>query len=327
MTHTPSFAAPRWLRNRHVMTIVASLARRSVDLGLVRERWELPDGDFLDIDRMQSRDAHAPLVVVCHGLEGSSQSTYVLGVIARAKARGFGAVALNFRGCSGEPNRTARLYHSGETTDLAFVVERLVMEQPERRLFLVGFSLGGNVVTKYLGERGTLATPHVLAASVISVPFDLSACCDALDGPGRLAKVYRARFLRTLVPKALAKARAFPGTIDERRIESARLLREFDDAATAPLHGFDGAADHYARSSSGPFIPKIRVPLLIVSAEDDPFVPGETLPTDLMKENPHVTPLVSRQGGHVGFLAGAPWSPVRWAEDRAVEFLSTHHAP
>jgi hypothetical protein len=306
------------------MTIAASFTRRPMKLDLRRERWDLPDGDFLDVDRMASPGADAPLVVVCHGLEGSSGSPYVLGILARARARGYAALALNFRGCSGEPNRAARLYHSGETTDLAFVIQRLLAEQPDRKLLLVGFSLGGNVVTKYLGEQGESAAPHVLAAAVVSVPFDLSACCDALDGPGRLARVYRQRFLLTLVPKALAKARAFPGTVDPDRIKGARLLREFDDAATAPFHGFAGAADYYARSSSGPFVAKVRTPLLVLSAEDDPFVPGSTLPTGVMKENPLVMPLISREGGHVGFLGGTPWDPTRWAEDRAMEFLAAH---
>jgi hypothetical protein len=308
------------------MTIAASVARLPVRLDLRRERWELPDGDFLDVDRLAAADPDAPHLVVCHGLEGSSRAGYVLGVMARARARGLGAVALNFRGCSGEPNRLARLYHSGDTADLAHAVDRLIAERPGRRLGLVGFSLGGNVVTKYLGERGAATAPAVRAAAVISVPFDLAGCCAALDGPGTLARVYRDRFLRTLRPKALAKARRFPGTIDEARVRRARTIRDFDDAATAPLHGFTGADDYYARSSSGPVLPAVRRPLLVISAEDDPFVPGPTLPRAALRDNPHVTALVSGTGGHVAFVAGPPWDPQRWAEDRAVEFLAAQLA-
>lgn len=321
--HGVAFAPARWLPNRHLMTIAASLVRFPDRLSPRRTRWELADGDFLDVDRLDVRDPEAPLVVVCHGLEGSSRSGYVLGVMARAHARGLAVAALNFRGCSGELNRLPRLYHSGETADLAHAVERLIEERPRRRIGLVGFSLGGNVVAKYLGERGADVPENVRAAAVISVPFQLEGCCDALDGPGALARMYRTRFLRTLVPKALAKARRFPGALDEARLARVRSLRDYDDAVTAPLHGFTGAADYYARSSSGPLLPGVRRPLLAISAEDDPFVPGPTLPIGALHGNPHVTALVSPAGGHVAFVSGPPWDPRRWAEDRAVEFLAS----
>jgi hypothetical protein len=316
------FVPARWLPNRHLMTIAASVLRLPPRLGLRRERWELPDGDFLDVDRLDAADPGAPLLVVCHGLEGSSRSGYVLGVMERARARGLAACALNFRGCSGELNRLPRFYHSGETSDLAHAVERLVAERPGRALALIGFSLGGNVVTKYLGERGEAAPAEVRAGAVISVPFDLDGCCAALDGPGVLARLYRDRFLRTLRPKAEAKARRFPRSLDAERIRGARSLRAYDDAVTAPLHGFAGAADYYARSSSGPLLPRVARPLLAISAEDDPFVPGPTLPLAALRENPRLTALVSPAGGHVGFVAGPPWAPERWAEDRAVAFVA-----
>jgi predicted alpha/beta-fold hydrolase len=234
------------------MTITASLARAPLRLPLRRERWELPDGDFLDVDRLDAADRDAPLLVICHGLEGSSRSGYVLGVMDRARARGLATCALNFRGCSGELNRLPRFYHSGETGDLAHALERLAEERPGRTIGLVGFSLGGNVVTKLLGERG--AEIPARAAAVVSVPFDLAGCCAALDGPGLLTRVYRERFLRTLRPKALAKARRFHGLLDEARVREARTLRAYDDAVTAPLHGFADAGDYYARSSSAGFL-------------------------------------------------------------------------
>lgn len=323
--HAP-FSPARWIRNRHLMTITASLVRVPPRLPICRERWELPDGDFLDVDRLDGARPDSPVVLICHGLEGSSQAGYVLGVMQQARARGLASVALNFRSCSGEPNRLPRFYHSGETSDLGYVIDRLLAERPERCLGLVGFSLGGNVVAKYLGERGAAVPDGVRAGVVISVPFDLERCCAAIDGSDLASLVYRERFLRLLRPKALAKARRFPGLIDEARVQRARSLREFDDAVTAPIHGFAGAADYYARSSSGPLLPGVRRPLLVISAEDDPFVPGSTLPIRALRENAYVTPLVSAAGGHVGFLSGPPWALRRWAEEQAAEFIAGHIA-
>ena len=319
-----SFTAARWLPNRHLMTVTASLARLPVRLPLRRVRWELPDGDFLDVDRLEGALPDAPVALICHGLEGSSRAGYVLGAMAQLRARGLAAVALNFRGCSGELNRLPRLYHSGETGDLAFAVERIAAERPARPIALLGFSLGGNVVAKYLGERGVEVPRSVRAAAVISVPFDLAGCSDAIDGPGLPALLYRERFLRRLRPKALAKAERFPGAIDAARVQRCRLLREFDDAVTAPLHGFIDAADYYARASSGPLLPNVNRPLLIVSAEDDPFVPGSTLPRAAMAANPRITAIVTPDGGHVGFLAGPPWALRRYAEERAAEFIANN---
>jgi predicted alpha/beta-fold hydrolase len=319
-----SYEAPRWLRNRHLMTILASVVRLPVRLPTRRERWELPDGDFVDVDRLEAH-ADAPMVVVCHGLEGSSRSGYVRGVMREAQAHGFAAVALNFRGCSGELNRLARFYHSGETGDLAHVIDRLRAERPGRPMALCGFSLGGNVVTKYLGERGDDVPAEIRAAVVISVPFDLAGCCLALDGPGLPAWVYRERFLRRLRKKTLEKA-ARHTHIDAARARAARTLRTFDDAVTAPLHGFRDAGDYYARSSSAAFIANVRRPLLIIQAEDDPFVPPSTLPRAAFAANPMITLELSRTGGHVGFVAGPPWRPSRHAERRAAAFLAGHLA-
>jgi len=315
-----SYAAPRWLPNRHLMTMYASVVRLPLRLPVSRERWELPDGDFLDVDRLRA-PGDAPLLIVCHGLEGSSRAGYVRGVLAEAQARGLGALAINFRGCSGEPNRLARSYHSGETGDLSWVIDRVRAERPGRALGLCGFSLGGNVVTKYLGERGPQVAPEVRAAAVVSVPFDLDGCCLALDGPGLAARIYRERFLRQLRKKALDKARRF-GAVDASRVRPARTLRAFDDAVTAPLHGFAGAADYYARSSAGPFVPSVLRPLLVIHAEDDPFIPPSTLPRAALAANPHITFEASREGGHVAFLAGPPWRPRRHAEACATAFLA-----
>lgn len=309
------YVAPRWLPNGHVMTIWGSLVRLPARLPVVRQRWELADGDFLDVDRIAGATADAPLVVILHGLEGSSKAGYVRGVMGAAHARGLGAVALNFRGCSGELNRLPRFYHSGETGDLALAIDRLAAERPGRALGLCGFSLGGNVVAKFLGERGDAVPPSVRAAAVVSVPFDLDACARALDGPGFGAWIYRERFLRRLREKALAKR---PPGIDLDRVRAAKSLRDFDDTVTAPLHGFRSAGEYYARSSSGPLLGGVRRPLLVITADDDPLVPAATLPGFA---NAEITLERFHGGGHVAFVDGPPWRPRRWAERRVVEFL------
>ena len=262
----------------------------------------------------------APLLIVLHGLEGSASSHYVRGLLARARDRGWRGMALNFRSCSGEANRLLRSYHSGETGDLGEAVRRARSESPRAPLLLAGCSLGGNVVVKWLGEQGDAAS--VQAAVGLSVPFDLKLCAHALDARDAMAFVYRTRFLRTLKRKALEKADRFP-QLDPSRVGAARTLFEFDEAVTAPVHGFSGAEDYWAQSSSGDFVPHVRVPLLLVSAEDDPFIPSECLPRAAAMANPSVTLEVYPHGGHLGFVAG-PHLPWFWAEWRAVEFLAEH---
>lgn len=318
-----AFVAPRWLTGRHAQTVWGSLVRLPVRVPTRRERWELPDGDFIDVDRVAAREPDGPVVIICHGLEGSSRAGYVRGLIAELSARGCGAAALNFRGCSGEPNRLPRFYHSGDTGDLAFAVDKLIAEQPKRALALAGFSLGGNVVAKYLGERGDAAPAQIRAAAVVSVPFDLARCAVALDGNDLMARVYRRRFLVRLRKKLQLKASRFPSlVVNLDRAFAAQSFADFDELVTAPLHGFAGAADYWARSSSGPLLDKIRRPLLILAAEDDPFVPLDAMPGAAAKANPMLTLEVSKQGGHVAFVEGMPWKPRRFAERRVSEFLS-----
>ncbi len=227
-----------------------------------------------------------------HGLEGSSKSGYVVECLRLAAARGWGAVALNFRGCSGEPNRNARSYCSGDYLDAVFALQR--MRAPR---FAIGFSLGGNVLLKMLAERHDDA--GVGAAVAVSVPFDLHACARALDGPGVMMRVYQVRFLRTLRAKALAAAARHPGTLDPARITKSRGIIGFDDAVTAPLYGHASAADYYAWASSGPLLSRIRTPTLLISAEDDPLAPASLMP---QVENPALTRLVTPQGGHCGWV-------------------------
>lgn len=315
---TVPFTPAPWLPGPNAQTVFANLWRPPSGLRPRRERWELPDGDFLDLDR--HGDPDGPTAVVLHGLEGSSRAPYVRRMVAALQALGLSAVAVNFRGCSGAMNRLPRLYHSGETTDLDRVVRRLAAERPGRPLAVTGFSLGGNVAAKWLGERGADLPAEVRAGAVISVPFDLSACALAIDGPGFWPFVYRERFLRMLRRKALAKARAFPALLDAAAIPRIRTFAAFDEQVTSRLHGFAGARDYWSRSSSGPFLAGVRVPLLLLSADDDPMVPTGSLPRP--GQNPHLTVEVTRGGGHVGFVAGPPWGFRFHAEPRAAAFVA-----
>ncbi|MBS2022801.1 MAG: hydrolase [Deltaproteobacteria bacterium] len=323
------FVPARALGNPHLQTIYAPLFRRNAPLSLRRERLTTADGDFVDLDFLDgpAGSESAPRLVVLHGLEGSSEAGYVRGMLQHAKARGWPACALNFRSCSGEDNRRLRSYHSGDTGDLDLVVRTLVAREPARKLLLCGFSLGGNVTVKWLGEQGDAPPQQLLRACAISVPFDLSACADALDGPGFWAKIYRERFLKTLIAKAHEKAAGHADEVSAQRLSLARVdesrtLREFDDSWTAPVHGFSSAAEYYAKSSSVNFLPRVRVPLLLISAADDPFIPASAIPRALVPALPHVRLIETARGGHVGFVAGSIGAPVYWAEERAAAFLA-----
>ncbi len=315
-----SYAPARWLPGPHAMTVFARLARAPRGLAPRRERWELDDGDFLDVDR--HGDPDAATVVVLHGLEGSSRAPYVLRLVRAAAATGISAVAVNFRGCSGELNRLPRFYHSGETGDLARIVARLVAERPGRPIVVAGFSLGGNVVAKWLGERGDDVPAEVRGGAVISVPFDLARCAAAIDAGRGMGRIYRERFLRTLRRKAIAKRRLFPDVpFTEAEVRACRTFAAYDERVTSRLHGFAGALDYWRRASSGPFVGGVRRPLLAISAEDDPIVPGDALPRAAAAAE-HFRLEVFPAGGHVGFVTGPPWRFEFYAEVRAAEFLS-----
>jgi predicted alpha/beta-fold hydrolase len=317
----PRFQRAAWLPGPHLGTVYASVARPLPRPRFRRERWDLADGDFLDVDRLDGPRPGAPLLVVSHGLEGNSRASYVRGLAAAAARRGLAVAAWNFRGCSGEPNRLLRQYHSGDTGDLATVVGRLAAEAPGRTLLLAGFSLGGNQLVKWLGERGDDLPAAVRSAVAVSVPFDLALCAAALDGPGFWPWVYRERFLRRLRGKALRKADQHPGRIDAAAVRRAATFAAYDGLVTAPLHGFESAEDYWTRSSSARFLSGVRRPLLLLSADDDPLVPAHSLPVDAALRNPAVTLEVTSGGGHVAFVSGAPWRPGFWAEERAVDFL------
>jgi len=310
---TSGFRPPSFLREGHLQTIVHALWPRRLDVVFERERLELDDGDFLDLDWL--RQGRRKLAILSHGLEGSSDRGYIRGMAAALRAAEWDVLAWNFRGCSGEPNRLLRSYHSGETGDLVRVIRRAARSHAD--MALVGFSLGGNVTLKYLGE----ATPHpaVKAAVAISVPLDLASSAGALDR--RMAnRLYLRRFLATLIVKTEAKARGFP-QLDVRGIRSIKTFREFDDRYTAPIHGFRDAADYWSRSSARQFVSRIRVPTLLLSARNDPFLTPESFPFVEATGNPFLFLEAPEAGGHVGFLDLAEGMKP-WYEKRSLEFLS-----
>lgn len=317
--------SPAWfVRGPHAQTIWGRLTRPRRLVPLRREVVETPDGDDLVLDHL---DAAAPAVhfVLLHGLEGSSQSVYMQGILDVIRRHGQSATAINFRSCARHPgklseslpNRRPRFYHSGETTDFDFVVRRL----PQRPLVAFGASLGGNALLKWLGEHPD--QDLVSAAATISVPYDLAASGAHLEnGVGRF---YVGQFVRSLGRKIQRVIRDFPETakvVDVRRALRARTFRELDDAATAPLHGFRDADDYYARASSIFYLRGITTPTLCLSAEDDPFLPREVLARVRAVASPAIDLRITTHGGHVGFVSGtAPWKCVYWAEELVVRWL------
>ena len=316
-----------WLPGPHLQTLWSRVLRRGPLVRLRRETWETPDGDALELDWLDG-PPEAPLVLGLHGLEGCSMSLYMQGLMHRAGARGWRGLALNFRSCASPPgrphgeyvmNRGHRLYHSGETGDLDWVVERLVARQPALDLRMVGVSLGGNVLLKWLGERGEEVPPQVRAAATISAPLDLGACSRHLEHG--LGPWYMRFFLRSLRAKALDWAARHPGRIDPEAVRTARTFREIDDAATGPIHGFADADDYYRRASSLPWLSRIRVPTLLINARDDPFEPAEILDRARAGAAAAVRCAFTERGGHVGWVVGPPWAARSWGEDLAMEWL------
>jgi hypothetical protein len=312
---------PAWFaRGPHAQTILGRLLRPWRQVRLEREFLETPDGDELVLDHLAGKGTHFLLL---HGLEGSSASSYIQGVLSIIAKKGCSATAINFRSCV-RMNRQPRLYHSGETTDFDFVVRTLRARMPSTPLAAFGASLGGNILLKWLGEHPDEAL--VTAAATVSVPYDLAAGARYLErGAGPL---YVARFLRTMNKKFQHVAAHFPEVrLDLPGASRARTFFEFDDAATAPLHGFKDAADYYARSSSLAYLGRIRTPVLCISAEDDPFLPPEVLERARAAASPAVQFIITRCGGHVGFISGrAPWSCVYWAEELVVDWLTANIA-
>src|ERR1700692_1173041 len=263
-----------WIPGGHLQTLWGKLFRRQPPAPTTLERWETPDGDFVELHRLPAAPG-TPSCLFVHGIEGTVRSHYAQGLLNEAARRGWGADLLIFRSCGSEPNRTRRFYHSGETTDTALVLERISREYPTSPLAIAGVSLGGNVLLKFLGERGSDLPPQLKAAAAISVPFDLSRSSRRINRG--LSKLYQRFFINSLRRKAQEKAVRFPDLAPPGRIAGLRTLEDFDNVITGPLPGFQDAQDYYERSSSLPWLQRIRRNTLLLSAVDDPMLPPEVL--------------------------------------------------
>ncbi len=291
-----------WLPHAHLQTLWQSLCRRNIkNLQINRERFELPDGDFIDLDWVGKNSG--AIVLILHGLEGSITSPYAQGMLRAVERHGWRGVLMNFRGCSGEHNRLSRLYHAGETNDLEIIIQALRQRYPQTLITAIGFSLGGNVLLKWLGE--TSEHNPLTAAIAISIPFELNKSVARINQG--FSRIYQRFLLNSLNKKVNT---------------DFKTLYEFDYKVTAPRHGFVDANDYYLKSSCRQYLRHIRVPTLLLQAKDDPFMTDDLLP------EPHELSIqiileIMKNGGHVGFISGRfPWNPEYWLENRAIEFLS-----
>jgi uncharacterized protein len=307
------YRAPLFLFNAHLETIFPSLIRRVGVQPYRRERIDTPDNDFLDLDWLQGDSAK--LVIIAHGLEGSSARPYVKGLARAVYQKGYDVLAWNFRGCSGEINRQLRFYHSGATDDLDTVIRHALTKNKYREIILSGFSLGGNLTLKYLGERTPIDA--IRACVVFSVPMHLQSSCARISQPSNW--IYANRFLKSLKKKVLLKHKAYP-ELDISLLPSIKTIETFDDRYTAPIHGFRNAAEYYDLNSSIRFIENITVPTLIVNAQNDPFLSEKCFPVNEFKNHKTVRLETPLRGGHVGFTRFSR-DGVYWSEERALQFM------
>jgi predicted alpha/beta-fold hydrolase len=317
-----------WVPGAHLQTAWARIARSRRLITFEREVLTTPDDDDLVLDHVAGPPA-TPRVLILHGLEGSAHSLHAQGLALLVARAGWRGTVLNFRSCARDehdierrlPNRRPRLYHSGETGDLDFVVRTLAAREPATPIYALGFSLGGAVLLKWLGETGRASA--IRAAATISVPYDLAASARFMERP--VGRFYFKHFITRLRKKSLDLLARFPretAHVDPDRVRRARSFHEFDDCLTAPLHGFAGADDYYRRSSALSFLADVAVPTLCLSSEDDPLIPGESAHRARDAAAPDVRFEITPWGGHTGFVSGRwPWRPYYWAEERSIDWL------
>lgn len=320
-----SYVAPAWLPGGNAQTIYPYLLRPGLPLVYRRERWELDDGDFIDLDWLDvGGSADAPLVVLFHGLEGSSRSHYVLSLMGAVQKKGWRGVVVHFRGCSGSPNRLPRAYHAGDSAEIDRILRRIKKQSESgavaARLFAIGVSLGGNALLKWLGEQGEQAGQVLDGVTAVSVPLDLMASGRALDlGFNR---IYTRIFLDSLKRKALGKLDQYPDLFDRKRVATTKTLYDFDNLVTAPLHGFRNTDEYWGQSSSKPWLRHVRVPTLVINARNDPFMPASALP--LAEEASSAVMLeFPEQGGHAGFLSSPFPGKLAWLPERVIGFFAS----
>lgn len=316
-----TYKAPPLLAGPHVQTVFASRFRRVGGVRYERERMELPDGDFMDLDWV--RNGAGRLAVLTHGLEGSAQRSYMKGMARAFCRRGWDSVSVNLRSCSGEPNRLLRSYHHGVSEDLHAVVDHVCTAYSYDTLALIGFSLGANLTMKYLGEGVYPAPTQVKAAVAFSVPCDLEACARRMEGKEHA--FYMKYFLGMLREKHRAKSTMFPGQLDVEGFEHIRTFKQHDDRYTAPIHGFTDAEDYWRSCACGRHLDNVRIPSLIVNAADDPFLAPSCYPYEQAEKNSHVYLEVPDHGGHVGFVTLGNRGEY-WSESRATSFVDEHCA-
>lgn len=314
-----------WCRGAHAQTIFGALRHPKLKRKLNRKRLELPDGDFLDLDFFEVPSPNGreirPLVIILHGLEGSSSAPYVQNLLASLYAGGWDSVVVNMRGCSGVPNRLKQTYHSGKTEDLEWTVQHLIEKERCKKIYLVGYSLGGNILLKWLGERGKALPREIQKAAAISVPYDLIASVELMDR-GFNRSVYTRALLKGLKVKLRMKEKQFPDALNYDCARRATTFKEFDREVTAPLNGFRDGMDYWFKTSCRNFLESIAIPTLLIHAEDDPCFPGGLLPLDAIRKSKRLNLLKVPCGGHLGFVTGEwPWSRKRWLEERIMEFF------
>lgn len=314
------YTPPLLLSNGHVQTIYAAKISPVPQVNYLRQRWELPDGDFVDVDWVSSTfsNNNAPVLALFHGLEGSSQSTYAKTMMAKAESLGWRGLVIHFRGCSGEPNRLSRVYYAGDSEEINLLLTLLRNSVGNKvPVYVAGFSLGGNALLKWLGEHAKSAHLLVSKAAAVSATIDLAAAADTLDsGINRL--VYTPQFVSTMRPKALLIAERFPSLLDSQKILAAKTIHDIDTSVTAILYGAKSAQDYYEKNSAKPWLKYIQIPTLILNAKNDPFYPAEKLAKPSEVSN-NVTLEYPDSGGHVGFV-----SYNNWLASHLIQYFETH---
>lgn len=311
------YRPPLFFRSGHLQTIYPTLYRKTPFITAHRERIETTDGDFLDLD-WSAKNGRKRLAVLTHGLEGHSHGHYCQGMAAALQRTGWDVLAWNFRGCSGEPNRKLQSYHSGATSELQIVLDHVFSTTGYEKVALIGFSLGGNLMLKYLGDSGSGIDPRIRAAFALSVPCDLASSAKKLEHWQN--RLYMARFMRTLREKVRQKAAHFPNQLSTERLDRMRTFAEFDNVYTGPIHGFKDADDYWTQSSCRHVLEDIKIPTLLISAQDDPFLTPECFPHEAAKMNPYFHLETPRHGGHLGFVEFNEQHEY-WSERRAAAFL------
>jgi hypothetical protein len=316
-----NYSSPRWLIGGHLQTIYPALFIKKPEPSFRRERWATPDQDFIDVDFIDG-EAGKPMLVLFHGLEGSSDSHYARSLMALVQSMGWSGAIPHFRGCSGEPNQAPRFYHSGDSQEINWIIRRLhasyQTNEPTGKFYASGVSLGGNALLRWLGESQQAAN-FVDAACAISAPLDLTNSGATLSRG--FNQVYTKKFLKTLKPKCLDKLAQYPKLFDKETMLNARNLYEFDNVVTAPLHGYRDVDDYWHRASAKHILHDICIPTLILNAKNDPFMPARFLPSTASK---HVSLEFPEHGGHVGFASGHFPGHLNWLPEKLIHYLQTH---